>query len=416
MRLFKYRYRPAHAICEKLLALTAPLIRSTEGGKLSTRPKRILVLKFGGMGEAVLARSLVDQIQERDPDISFDFMVEKRTLEMMTLGRSGSVSLYTPGADGLGKALKSLIEIRRRDYDAILDFEQHSLLTAAFARASSIPIRIGFAPPTSGSRGRMFTHPIELREQESMWSSFLRIGRVLDPELPESLSTRPLPCSPSSMKWLDGWWDSTITRDAKGPIVAMHLGVGPSAQYRRWPAERFADLATVFARYQRDITVILTGSKSERSLIDDFKKHFYGKTVDATDIGELEHTAALLRRCDLMVSADTGIMHLAAAMGTPTIGLFGPNTPKCWAPIGRRATYVYPSRQACSPCINSYRRHIPEKCTALKESACMWDISVDDVFNAARAVVEEPWFGAGLHPKSDTQHHLNVLVSSRTSE
>jgi ADP-heptose:LPS heptosyltransferase len=218
------------------------------------------------------------------------------------------------------------------------------------------------------------------------------------------------------MKWLDGWWDSTITRDAKGPIVAMHLGVGPSAQYRRWPAERFADLATVFARYQRDITVILTGSKSERSLIDDFKKHFYGKTVDATDIGELEHTAALLRRCDLMVSADTGIMHLAAAMGTPTIGLFGPNTPKCWAPIGRRATYVYPSRQACSPCINSYRRHIPEKCTALKESACMWDISVDDVFNAARAVVEEPWFGAGLHPKSDTQHHLNVLVSSRTSE
>jgi ADP-heptose:LPS heptosyltransferase len=190
MRLFKYRYRPAHAICEKLLALTAPLIRSTEGGKLSTRPKRILVLKFGGMGEAVLARSLVDQIQERDPDISFDFMVEKRTLEMMTLGRSGSVSLYTPGADGLGKALKSLIEIRRRDYDAILDFEQHSLLTAAFARASSIPIRIGFAPPTSGSRGRMFTHPIELREQESMWSSFLRIGRVLDPELPESLSTR----------------------------------------------------------------------------------------------------------------------------------------------------------------------------------------------------------------------------------
>jgi ADP-heptose:LPS heptosyltransferase len=417
MQLFKYRYRPVHAMCERLLALAAPLVSSENGQPLRTPPLKVLVLKFGGMGEAVLARSLVEHLQERNPNISFDFLVEKRTLEMMTLGRRGTVCLYTPGADGIGKALVSLLEIRSRNYDAILDFEQHSLLTAAFARASSIPTRIGFVPPTSGSRGRMFTHPIELREHESMWSSFIRIGRVLDPDLPESLSTRPLPCSPVSMEWLDGWWKSHIAPDTKGPIVAMHLGVGPSAQYRRWPTERFAGLATALAKCQRDMTVVLTGSKSERPLIDDFKKQFFGRSVDATDIGELEHTATLLRRCDLLVSADTGIMHLAAAMGTPTIGLFGPNTPVCWAPVGERATYVYPSRQSCSPCINSYRRHIPEKCTALKESACMWDISVDDVLSAARAVVDESWFDTELHPMSDPPHQLlNVLVSSRNFE
>jgi ADP-heptose:LPS heptosyltransferase len=413
MQLSKYRYRPIHAICERLLALVAPLVSSENGHPLRTQPLKVLVLKFGGMGEAVLARSLIEHLQERNPNISFDFLVEKRTLEMMTIGRQGAVSLYTPGADGMGKALVSLLEIRSRNYDAILDFEQHSLLTAAFARASSIPTRIGFVPPTSGSRGRMFTHPIVLHEQESMWSSFIRIGRALDPDLPESLGTRPLPCSPISMEWLDGWWKSHIAQDTKGPIVAMHLGVGPSAQYRRWPAERFADLATTFARYQRDITIVLTGAKSEQSLIVDFKKQFAPKSVDATDIGELEHTAALLRRCDLLVSADTGIMHLAAAMGTPTIGLFGPNTPVCWAPVGERATYVYPRRQSCSPCINSYRRHIPEKCTALKESACMWDISVDDVLNAARSVVRESWFDNEIHSTSKPPHQINVVASSR---
>jgi ADP-heptose:LPS heptosyltransferase len=379
---------------------------------MHTPPKRILILKFGGMGEAVLARSLVDHIQARHPNISFDFLVEKRTLEMMTLGRDGNVYLYTPGADGMWKAVISLLEIRRRKYDAILDFEQHSLLTAAFARASSIPIRVGFAPPTTGSRGRMFTHPIELREQESMWSSFIQIGRVLDSELPESLSTRPLPCSSASMEWLERWWNSHIPPDAKGPIVALHLGVGPSAQYRRWPAERFASFAAALSKYQPEMTVILTGSTSERPLLIDFKKQFFGRSIDAADVGELEHTAALLRRCDLLVSADTGIMHLAAAMGTPTVGLFGPNTPACWAPVGKRATYVYARRQACSPCINSYRRHIPSECTALKDGACMWDISVDDVLKAARVIVETPWFGTELQPMSDSTPELHVLVTS----
>jgi ADP-heptose:LPS heptosyltransferase len=412
MRLFKYRYRPVHAVCEKLLALAAPLISSKSGQPLHAVPLKVLVLKFGGMGEAVLARSLLGHIQSRNPNMSFDFLVENRTLEMMTLGKDGKVYLYTPGADGMGKASTSLLEIRRRKYDAILDFEQHSLLTAAFARASSIPIRVGFAPPTAGSRGRMFTHPIELSERESMWNSFIQIGRVLDPELPESLSTRPLPCSPAAIDWLERWWNSHVAPNTKGPIVALHLGVGPSAQYRRWPAERFASFATALSKYQPGMTIVLTGSKSEQSLLMDFKKEFSGISIDATDVGELEHTAALLQRCDLLVSADTGIMHLAAAMGTPTVGLFGPNTPACWAPVGERATYVYPRRQACSPCINSYRRHIPAECTALKQSACMWDIRVEDVLKAARVVLQAPWFGTEPQPMSDPQDELNVLVTS----
>lgn len=393
MKLFKYRYRPVHAISEKLVRFAAALLPSVNGRPLSETPRKVLVLKFGGMGEAVLARSLVDQLRERNPGISFDFLVEKRTVEMMTCGNQGRVSLYCPGADGMGKALTILREIRNRRYDAILDFEQHSLLTAAFARASSIPIRVGFVPPLSGPRGRMFTHPIELREKESMWRAFVRIGRVLDPNLPEPLMTVPLPCSPASDAWFSEWWNSHVTADAKGPVVAMHLGVGPSAQYRRWPTERFANFAAALAKIQNDVTIVLTGSKSEQSLIVDFRKLFSGRSIDASDIGGLEYTAILLRRCDLLISGDTGIMHLAAAMGTPTVGLFGPNTPACWAPVGSRATYVYPTRQPCSPCINSYRRHIPTACIAEQQSACMWDITVEDVMKAARTVVHESWLG-----------------------
>uniref|UniRef100_E6QLK1 ADP-heptose--LPS heptosyltransferase 2 n=1 Tax=mine drainage metagenome TaxID=410659 RepID=E6QLK1_9ZZZZ len=229
-----------------------------------------------------------------------------------------------------------------------------------------------------------------------MWSAFIRIGRVLDPSLPDSLMTLPLPCSAESEVWFSEWRRSRIGPEIDGPVVAMHMGVGPSAQYRCWPTERFADLATALVGFQRDLTIILTGAKSEQALIADFRKRFDGRSFDASDLGGLEHTAALLRRCDLLISNDTGIMHLGAAMGTPTVGLFGASNPVWWAPVGPRATYVYPTRQSCSPCINSYLRRIPEKCTAALESACMWDITIDDVLRAARVVIQGSWLGVNI--------------------
>ena len=313
----------------------------------------------------------------------------------MTRGSRGRVFLYSPGVDGMGKALATLLKIRACRYDAVLDFEQHSLLTAAFARASSVPVRVGFVPPAPdppGPRGRMFTHAIQLREEESMWRAFIRMGRVLDSRLPESLMTVPLPSSSESVAWLNEWWSDNVVPEDQGPVVAMHLGVGPSAQYRRWPTERFVNLANAFTKIQKDVTIVLTGAKSEQSLISDFRSQYSGKSIDASDLGRLSRTAALLERCDLLISNDTGTMHLGAAQGVPTVGLFGASNPVWWSPVGPRATHVYPTRQSCSPCINSYRRHIPEKCTAAQESACMRDITVEDVLDAVKRVVRGSWF------------------------
>ncbi len=394
MQLFKYRYRPVHAISEWFFEILAPLLPSVESKTVAESPRKILVLKFGGMGEAILARSVVEHLRHRNPFMNFDFLVENRTLEAMTCGSRSNSFVYHPGKDGLSQALRMLREIRSRRYDAILDFEQRSLLTAAFTWATSIPVRIGFVPPEPGPRDRLFTHSIKLQERESMWTGFVKLGRVVDPHLPESLTTSPLPYSSETERWIEGWWSTKVSSNhARSPVVAMHLGVGPSAQYRRWPMERFAELATRLFSLRKDLTVVLTGGSSEQPLMADFKSRWDGRTVDASDLGGIERTAALLQRCDLLISCDTGIMHLGAAMGTPTVGLFGPNTPHCWAPVGPRATYVYTTRQPCSPCMNSYIRHIPDKCIASRESACMWDIDASDVLETARTVIRDSWLG-----------------------
>lgn len=392
MSFFSYRYRAVHAVSEKFFEVLSPLIPVVQGRPLVDRPKKILILKFGGVGEAVLARSLVEHLRRRNPSMSFDFLVEARTAETMICGGQSDVLIYHPKTDGLKCALTMLQQIRKRRYDAIIDFEQTSVLTAAFARITSIPIRLGFTPPEPGPRDRMFTHPIPLREGESMWSFFIKAGRILDPDLSTDLMTVPLPCSAQTESWVDEWWNKMI-KNTEGPMVAMHLGVGPSAQYRRWPLERFLELGAVLRSFQKKLTVILTGGESEKPLIHQFRSQFGNQTVDASALGGIQCTASMLRRCDLLVSCDTGIMHLGAAMTTPTVGLFGPNTPKCWAPVGPHATWVYTTRRSCSPCINSYRRRIPEKCVSPHDGGCMWDISANDVLEAARKVIRGSWLG-----------------------
>jgi ADP-heptose:LPS heptosyltransferase len=391
MNRFAYRYRLIHAFFERILTFITRLFPASKENLLFHPPQKVLILKFGGMGEAVLARSLMERLRERNPQISIDYLVEKRTVETMTCGSTGRIFMYSPSSDGLTMAFKTLLAIRKQRYDAIVDFEQHSLLTAVFVRAAASPVRVGFVPSQPNHRGRMFTHSIQLREGESMWDAFIQLGRILDPGLPRSLMTVPLPLCKASEDWLSDWWTSHVQFGSDGPVVAMHLGVGPSAQYRRWPMERFVELAVAMSEIQPKLTVLLTGGGNERLLMAAFRKQFAGKVVEAGDLGGLDRTCALLKRCDLLVSADTGIMHLAAAMAVPTVGLFGPNTPACWAPVGVQATYVYATSRACSPCINSYRRYIPEKCTAEKEGACMWDISVHDVLAAARRVIRDSW-------------------------
>lgn len=345
------------------------------------------------MGEAVLAGSLLTTLKDRHPSLQIDFLMEDRVAGVVNASGTGKVYSYLPRKDGFWKAVGILRQVRKSGYDAVIDFEQQSLLTALFVRMTAIPVRLGFSPPLPSPRTRMYTHLIQLRESESMWRLFVRLVRILDSEIPESLQTVPLPFSKPKSDWVKNWLLAHRVDSPAIPLVSIHLGVGPSAQYRRWPMERFFELVSTLTEQFPDMILIFTGSKEERALIRRFGDNFQGRCIDASGLENIQQTAALLRQCDLLISADTGIMHLAAAMGTPTVGLFGPNTPDCWAPVGPRATYVYSTHQKCSPCINSYKRKIPEKCFASQESACMWDISVEEVLQAAANVVDPSRLG-----------------------
>ncbi|MFL5802027.1 MAG: glycosyltransferase family 9 protein [Roseiflexaceae bacterium] len=121
------------------------------------------------------------------------------------------------------------------------------------------------------------------------------------------------------------------------PLVALHPGA--KAKARRWPAERFAALAdALIERLGADI--VLTGSAGERQLTAAVRRAMHHPALDLAGETDLGAFAAVIARSDLLISNDTGAAHLAVAVGTPSVVLFGPGRPSEWGPLDRQRHLV----------------------------------------------------------------------------
>ena len=128
-----------------------------------------------------------------------------------------------------------------------------------------------------------------------------------------------------------------------GPTI---LGIGPTANWRgkEWPAERFAALIGKLTAHGGSLagaSVAVFGAPSERSAADPVLASIpEDRRVDLVGTADLPTVAACLRRCALYVGNDSGLMHMAAAVGTPTLGLFGPGNEARYGPWGERTAVV----------------------------------------------------------------------------
>ena len=162
---------------------------------------------------------------------------------------------------------------------------------------------------------------------------------VPDPIAPEGIRTRSEDRAQASELLSRGW-------PGERPIVAMHAGA--VWEFRRWPVARFTKVTQDLE--ERGFSVVLVGGPNDRD-VSAAVVEGSGLRAERNLAGkaDLPVTAAVLERVSAVVANDGGVMHLAAAQGTPVVGLFGPQTPKWFAPIGEVSRVLYEKRD-CSPC------------------------------------------------------------------
>ena len=159
---------------------------------------------------------------------------------------------------------------------------------------------------------------------------------------------------------------SELGIDASKPIVAIHPG--SPVPLKRWPAERFAKLADILI--ERKTQVLFLGGADEKQLVEEIQSQMRYNSANIAGRTNLQQLGAVLQNCHLFIGNDSGPMHIAAAVGTRVIGLFGPGSPQRFGPFGDNCTSIR-KKPDCPPCMK-------EKCR-FGEEGCIVEISVEDV-------------------------------------
>jgi heptosyltransferase-1 len=278
--------------------------------------KRILIVRMSALGDIVHALPVLAAIRGAHPEVEIDWLADRKYAGILEFATGLNERIV--GRPGLSKAVTVM---RSRGYDAAIDL-QGLLKSAAMARLSGAARVIGFeqAALREGAAAWFYSEMAAVPPDAHVIQKNLSVLPLLEISPPREV-TFPLvaPASPVA----DAVFEDALTQGRRG--VAL-INPGAAWPNKRWPPDRFGEIARR-VRDEYDLACIVLWGGDEAALADQVVAASHGAATRApqTSVGDL---LALASRAALMVSGDTGPVHIAAAMKTPIVGLYGPTWPE----------------------------------------------------------------------------------------
>ncbi len=346
--------------------------------KKISKPKRVLFTQLWGVGETVCTLPAVKALKEK-LNLKVDVLATSRNKDVYE--SSGLVDRVIVSKLGFFPIIGLFIKYFKR-YDLVVDFEEYLNISSIMAFFIGKQ-RVGFS---HGIRSWLYNKTAFYEDNKHCSEAFFDLVRLMGVKAGFKELVK-LKTSAQDKKTVD----SFLKKNKLKRVVGMVPGAAESCKARMWPKERFAKLADKISdKYKVDIVFI--GSKEERKLVNEIQAMMKNKSFNAAGLFPWKQTFYLLEKCALVVSNDTGPMHAAAAMGTKTIGFFGPNLPERFGPYGKKNIGIYKGK-ICrySPCINVHKGQVPD-CRFSRRSSeyqkCMKEIVVEDVFKHVKGLIK----------------------------
>ena len=366
------------------------------GRALATRPRRatggptrVLLLRPDHVGDVLLTAPAVALLRASLPGARLDYVVGPWSADAARHGptvdrvwplaypgftRRRRANLVAPYAVLVREAAR----LRRERYDLAVVFRPDHWWGALLALAAGVPVRVGGLTAESAP---LLTHtytapPSEHAADQSLSMARLALQACGAPHADLCDSAMFAVTEPAGAAAVDLWTRYGLEGRT---VIGIHPGAG--TPLKSWPNEHWAKV--VDGLLSDGLRVVLVGAPDDGPLLAAIKTHFAREPVPAACGQSLDVSAALYQRCALVIALDSGAAHLAAAVGTPTVRLYGPAPPDTFGPWPRRADQhvLMTRRLACVPC-----GHLEAPpCGARALPACMLALGVDDVLNVARA-------------------------------
>jgi len=346
--------------------------------------KRILVRAPNWIGDAVMCLPAVAALKAVYPDAELTALTRGRAVPVFE-NNPAIAGVIEYDANGRHKGVTGRFrlrkEIKSRGFDMAVLF-QNAFDAAFVSFISGIPERVGYARDL---RRRLLTRPVavtaEIKKRHQVFY-YLNIIKELDPKGGIDVSGAAMPPTPvirlndEEIRWAEEFLrQNGIKQEAL-------IGAAPGASYgpaKRWPAAGFAEALRRLAMEYNGVPVIF-GGPDDAEACKDAAELIAGRVINLAGRTTLRQCMALLARLKVFVTNDSGLMHVAAALGVPTVAVFGSTDAALTGPVGR-AVRVVEKRPECAPCFK-------REC-AYGHYRCLKGVDAEDVIAAARSLLLE---------------------------
>lgn len=338
--------------------------------------KRLLVIRFGALGDLIHVSPSLEAVKRAYPGVE---------IHLLTSPGYRVLANLLPGVDhvwtwekkrGWLELFKIAVQLKRAGIDSVVNL--HPSFKSLLIMGLLLPIRSTVYHKeklkVKGSAQRAIHRH---HATEDFYQPFQRLLGLpnLDhqflPMLKHATSSENMPFKPHDQRW-----------------IAVIPGVGAKRSNRAWEPASYLHLAQALLTERPDISILLVGGPDEAALAGQLKKSLAGwadQIENHCGKHDIPGTASLLAQCDLVIGGDTGPMHLAAALGVPLVGIYGPTALSRTGPLahGESCMLLPPDSLACWPCELSECPY-----TGDEHLACMKQITVAQAKQAVLSVLK----------------------------
>ncbi|MFC1708800.1 lipopolysaccharide heptosyltransferase II [Candidatus Omnitrophota bacterium] len=339
-----------------------------------TMSNRILIVEVNWLGDVLFSTPAIRALKNKYPDSFLGVLMHKRCREVLVENPNVNEIIVLDEAGRhrgfLGK-MRLVRELKAKRFDTVYLFHR-SFTRTLICLLSGIKNRIGYYTPKRRFLLTQSVSPPKGVTHRAAYYYYLVTG-----EIPQDISE--LRCDFFIGKKDESYIEEVLKKediDKNKRLVVIH----PSGNWlpKRWPKDNFAKLADeLIDRFK--VTVVFSGAQQEKAVLADILSSMKNKPLNLCGKINLKQLGAIFKRADLVISADSGPLHIAVTLNRPTVAIFGPTSTAITGPLSDENTAILQKEIDCViPC---YKQDCPD-------NRCMRQISVSDVMEC---IEEKKW-------------------------
>ncbi len=329
-------------------------------------PERILVIKLDHLGDVLLSTPVFSNLRQAYPNAELHALtgawsrvvLEKHPNVSKVLEYNSPAFCRTGEPTSLKQTFQLYRELHRQKYDLLVEL-RGDWRTVGFALLRMTPKRLNRA-------ALQVANKLGFPQFTGTHETTRNLDVLHKAGIPTSIQTTTFSITTEDQKWASDFL-STLQIDGERPLIAIHPG--SPIPIKRWMPERYAELADWLIAQKR-AEILFVGVKDEIPIITEIRALMRAESNNIAGKTTLTQLASILLKCNVFIGNDSGPMHLAAAVDTQTIGLYGPGDPTRFGPVGPKCQTIR-QKLDCPPC--------PETTCRFGEEGCMSAIQVADV-------------------------------------